>query len=497
MSYEAEGSSSSPPIPYQPTRPSSRRGSIYNSFQDILSNGPNSLTSFQNSFSRSTINHVNSELDFRPRKLSIGSLHRESSINEQSRLLSSTTNHEEYTAIAEADEDLITSDEVFGFSTVPQTIFNGINTLIGIGLLSLPMGMYYSGWIAGSIILLLCALSTKYTAKVLAKCILKNDELKTYGDIARYCFGDAAHAIVVFTFSIDLLSAGISMIIIFADSFNAVFGLPKLYLKLFISLIFFVLSFIRLDVLSNLSLLGIISTTLIVLIILVSGLISTDYGSLLKPAQTSLWPNDTLHLFLSLGIFMSPFGGHAIFPELYNDMRHPNKYDSAVSTIFQFTWLIDYLMGALGYMMFGSDIEDQITKNVIGNSVWWVKLMFGVLLGILPITKGALITRPIITLVDQLTLKQGKFESTTKFINRVVVILIFAVTSLIFTNFGLIMSFLGSAICFAICIIYPLSFYYKLYHKEFSTIKKYTLLASIVVSFILAVCGTVAVAVST
>jgi vesicular inhibitory amino acid transporter len=35
---------------------------------------------------------------------------------------------------------------VVGQSTLPQTVFNSVNVLIGIGLLSLPLGLKYSGW---------------------------------------------------------------------------------------------------------------------------------------------------------------------------------------------------------------------------------------------------------------------------------------------------------------------------------------------------------------
>lgn len=35
---------------------------------------------------------------------------------------------------------------IVGQSTLPQTVFNSINVLIGIGLLSLPLGLRYSGW---------------------------------------------------------------------------------------------------------------------------------------------------------------------------------------------------------------------------------------------------------------------------------------------------------------------------------------------------------------
>lgn len=36
---------------------------------------------------------------------------------------------------------------VVGQSTLPQTVFNSVNVLIGVGLLSLPMGLKYSGWL--------------------------------------------------------------------------------------------------------------------------------------------------------------------------------------------------------------------------------------------------------------------------------------------------------------------------------------------------------------
>jgi vesicular inhibitory amino acid transporter len=35
---------------------------------------------------------------------------------------------------------------IVGQSTLPQTVFNSVNVLIGIGLLSLPLGIRYSGW---------------------------------------------------------------------------------------------------------------------------------------------------------------------------------------------------------------------------------------------------------------------------------------------------------------------------------------------------------------
>jgi vesicular inhibitory amino acid transporter len=73
---------------------------------------------------------------------------------------------------------------VVGESTLPQTIFNSTNVLIGVGLLSLPMGIKYAGWVCGLIFLALSAIVTAYTAKLLAKCMDIDASLLTFGDIA-------------------------------------------------------------------------------------------------------------------------------------------------------------------------------------------------------------------------------------------------------------------------------------------------------------------------
>ena len=72
---------------------------------------------------------------------------------------------------------------VVGQSTLPQTIFNSVNVLIGVGLLALPLAMRYSGWIPGLIFFFFAAGSTSYTAKILAKCqetISKSGEFHTH-----------------------------------------------------------------------------------------------------------------------------------------------------------------------------------------------------------------------------------------------------------------------------------------------------------------------------
>ena len=73
-------------------------------------------------------------------------------------------------------------------STEAQTIFNSINILVGIGLLSLPLAFKYSGWILGTVMLVACGLVTIYTAKILARCMEVDQTLITYADVGWYLF---------------------------------------------------------------------------------------------------------------------------------------------------------------------------------------------------------------------------------------------------------------------------------------------------------------------
>ena len=72
-----------------------------------------------------------------------------------------------------------------------------------------------------------------------------------------------------------------------------------------------------------------------------------------------------------------------------------------------------------------------------------------------------------------------------------VVVIIFVIISIIFPAFDSIMAFMGSTLCFTICVILPLLFYLKIFGKEVSWKEKCLDWFLIVVSSILASVGTV------
>lgn len=149
---------------------------------------------------------------------------------------------------------------VAGQSTLPQTIFNSTNVLIGVGLLSLPMGIKYAGWICGMIFLALSALVTAYTAKLLAKCMDVDASLITFADLAFVSYGQKARIATSVLFTLELLAACVALIVLFADTLDLLIpGVGVNEWKVLCGLLLVPLNFAPLRLLSFSSVIGIFS----------------------------------------------------------------------------------------------------------------------------------------------------------------------------------------------------------------------------------------------
>lgn len=160
--------------------------------------------------------------------------------------------------VKQIEEDGHIVNVVVGQSTLPQTVFNSVNVLIGVGLLSLPLALRYSGWVIGMIFFLYSALATSYTAKLLAKCLDVDSSLITFADLAYVSFGNRARVAVSMLFSVELLAACVALIVLFADSLDALIpGWGVLSWKIVCGILLIPLGFLPLRLLSFTSVLGI------------------------------------------------------------------------------------------------------------------------------------------------------------------------------------------------------------------------------------------------
>lgn len=162
--------------------------------------------------------------------------------------------------VKQVEEDGKLINVVVGQSTLPQTIFNSVNVLVGVGLLSLPLAMKYSGWIVGVVFLTFSAVVTSYTAKLLAKCLDVDSSLITFADLAYVSFGNRARIAVSILFSLELLAACVALVVLFADSLDDLIpGYGIVAWKIVCGFILVPLGFLPLRLLSFTSILGVMS----------------------------------------------------------------------------------------------------------------------------------------------------------------------------------------------------------------------------------------------
>jgi vesicular inhibitory amino acid transporter len=242
--------------------------------------------------------------------------------------------------------------------------------------------------------------------------------------------------------------------------------------------------------------------------VIFDGLIKPEQpGSLLQPATQYLFPENWMTIPLSMGLLMSPWGGHSVFPNIYRDMRHPYKYRKAVNVTYFFTFLLDLGMACSGILMFGDYVRDEITSNIFTTHGYpeALSVFIAICIAIVPLTKVPLNARPIIATLEVLlgldsrslgisssmTGMSGLNRGLCKFFLRIFVIIIFVIIAIVFPSFDRIMTLLGSVACFSICIILPLAFHLKLFGQELGKGEKMMNWALIILSTVMAVVSTV------
>ncbi|KAE9410908.1 hypothetical protein BT96DRAFT_969183 [Gymnopus androsaceus JB14] len=289
------------------------------------------------------------------------------------------------------------SIHIGGQSTFGQTLFNSIAILLGIGMLSEPLAFAYAGWIAGTILIIGYGLVSCYTAKLLARIILSDPRLRSYADVGRKAFGARSTVMISIMFCLELFAVSVILVTLFADSLHAIIpSYSSNTYKIWGLLLLVPMVFLPLSLLSYTSILGIISTVMMI--------IPDAPGSLRTPADTSFEISSLSNLGIAFGLFMAGFSGHAVIPSLARDMVNPEEFDTMINWAFLVATSIYALIGFVGYLMFGSNVSDEISMDllktpgynpVMNEAALWMLVLS-------PLSKFALTTQPLNAVLEVL-----------------------------------------------------------------------------------------------
>jgi len=334
-----------------------------------------------------------------------------------------------------------------------------------------------TGWIAGFTMLFLFAGITRYTATLLAKCLDHRKDCSagtasTYADMGEVAFGLNGRWFISFVFLMELFAASVALVILMSDSIVALFPgvLDAKLVKIGIVMLLTPTTFPKsLSILAYGSILGIIALLNLVGIIIYDGLITPQTpGSLLEPAKTSLWPpmdvrNPYTSLGMSVGLLMSGFGGHSVFPQLYRDMGQPQLYPKVVNVTYVFTLAFYVVVASVGYIMFGDGLHQEITQNLAEGGPSLLNSVCIFLVAVNPATKYALTLNPVSV---SLQFWWGHGHSGGSFYSRVTAGSLLGIgvciVSIVLPGFHNVMSLLGSCFAFIVSVIFPAACWLKL-----------------------------------
>ncbi|KAG2217842.1 hypothetical protein INT45_008139 [Circinella minor] len=403
------------------------------------------------------------------------------------------------------DNTAVIYEDTIHKSSFSQSIFNSINILLGVGILALPLGFKFAGWAAGISIFAFCCLITNYTAKLLGRLLEADPESRTFGDLAGAAYGMRGRIFVTTLFITELVSNSVAMVILLGDGLNSLFpGFDTLQLRI---LSFFILTpmlFFPVRYLSYSSLLGVISAISIILVMLYDGFTKVHTpGSLIEPADTTIFPDDYVKFPLSFGLIMAGFASHAVFPTVYRDMDNPKQYDTMVNYTYSVTTVIYFGVAACGYLMFGSQTMQEITQNLVlvpeynqtlnRLAVWLMALQ--------PFAKYGLNLNPVNLAFEIAMFRQSSAINTwlskstwrepmLTIISRTTISIFIVTVSFLIPEFEKVMALIGAFFSYMISAILPLLCYLKLFGDTMTTTNRLWHYMLIFISSCLAFFGT-------
>ncbi|XP_062085308.1 amino acid transporter AVT1J-like [Humulus lupulus] len=381
-------------------------------------------------------------------------------------------------------------------SSFVKTCFNGLNALSGAGLLSIPYALASGGWL--SLILLFVISSAAFYSGILIKRSLELDSINitTYSDIGYRAFGNKGRTMAAILMYTEQYLVATGFLILGGDNLNNLFPGVKLDIsgglaldgqQCFILIVALAILpsvwFDNLSLLSYVSASGVIASLVIFLSIVWAGAFD---GIGFHLEKTSLLNLKGLPTAVSLYAFC--YSAHPVFPGLYTNIKNKNQFSNVLALCFFLCTFTYAAMAVLGYLMYGSDIQSEITLNLPTKNLSSKVATYTTL--ITPIAKYAINVTPIVDevkrcLPNYLSPKfSGMIIGTTILISNVVV-------ALTVPFFASLMSLVGAFVSVTTAITFPCLCYFKISgnYQRFGY-ETVVLISIMMMGIAVAICGT-------
>ncbi|TVU34412.1 hypothetical protein EJB05_16244, partial [Eragrostis curvula] len=360
-------------------------------------------------------------------------------------------------------------------TSVSRTCLNLTNAVSGIGVLSMPYAVAQGGWLSLALFAVVGAVCY-YTGTLIARCMRANPAaIASYPDIGHYAFGDAGRRAVAFFMYVELYLVAISFLVLEGDNLDKLFpgaGVElavagrrlegkQLFIAVAAAVVLPTTWLKNLGVLAYVSAAGLVASAALTASLVWAGVVSETTGFRPRPSSSNLLNLGGLPT--SLGLYFVCFTGHAIYPTIYSSMKN-SRHFSKVLLISSVLCSVNYgLTAVLGYMIYGDDVQSQVTLNLPAGKLYSQVALVMTLIN--PLAKYALLAKPITAAIEErLSIPAG--SATARVAISTAVVVSTAVVAATVPCFGYLMSFIGSFLSVMATVIFPCLCFLKIYKAD-------------------------------
>ncbi|KAJ0542646.1 putative amino acid transporter, transmembrane domain-containing protein [Helianthus annuus] len=348
-----------------------------------------------------------------------------------------------------------------GFATMG---FSGSRILLGVGIITVPYALAAGGWLS-LLLLFTIAISTFYTGLLIKRCMDTDPTIRSYPDIGDRAFGKTGRIIVLILINMELYLVATGFLIMEGDNLSNMFpqmdfdilGVHVSSKKSFVIIVAAII--LPTTWLNNMRLLSYISASGVLASLIVLGSVLWvgvfDGVGLQEKGRLVSWNG----MPSAISLYAFCYGVHPVLPTLYTSMRNKHQFSKVLLLCFVFSTVTYSSMAVIGYLMFGSKVESQITLSLPTDKTSSRVAIFTTL--VTPILKYALLVTPIVDSIKERLLYSFNTKKYSLLIKTSLVITT-VVVAIALPFFGDLMSLVGALLIVAASSILPSLCYLKI-----------------------------------